>query len=71
MGEIISIIRLRLNRLWYFFNLYTSIVTDTGSMKYSNILPTIEDFAELVDKSKPDYVSRQVFEKEALALSVY
>ena len=54
-------------------NLYTSIVTDTGSMKYSNTTAkSLKILAELVDKGvKPDYVSRQVFEKRSLSLSVY
>ncbi len=50
-------------------NLYTSIVTDTGSMKYSNTTAkSLKILAELVDKGvKPDYVSRQVFEKRSLS----
>ncbi len=49
-------------------NLFTSIVTDTGSIRYSNTTPlSLKILAELVDKGvKPDYVSRQVFERRSL-----
>lgn len=48
--------------------LYTSIITDTGSIRYSNTTPlTLKILANLVEKGvKPDYVSRQVFEKRSL-----
>ena len=50
-------------------NLYTSIITDTGSIKYSNTTPlSIRILADLVDKGvRPDYVSRQVFEMRSPA----
>lgn len=49
-------------------NLFTSIITDTGSIRYSNTTPlSLKILAELVDKGvKPDYVSRQVFERRSL-----
>ncbi len=49
-------------------NLFTSIVTDTGSMRYSNTTSlTLRILADLVDKGvKPNYVSRQVFEKRSI-----
>jgi len=50
-------------------NLYTAIITDTGSIKYSNTTPSsLKILANLVDKGvKPDYVSRHVFERRSLA----
>lgn len=50
-------------------NIYTSIITDTGSVKYSNTTPlTLKILAELVAKGiKPDFVSRHVFEKRSLS----
>jgi len=50
-------------------NLYTAIITDTGSLKYSNTTPlSLRILANLVDKGvRPDYVSRNVFEKRSLA----
>jgi len=50
-------------------NIYTSIITDTGSIKYSNTTPScLWILANLVDKGiRPDYVSRQVFERRSLA----
>lgn len=46
-------------------NLFTSIITDTGSIRYSNTTSSsLKILAKLVDKGvKPDYVSRQVYEK--------
>lgn len=48
--------------------LYTSIVTDTGSMRYSNTTPSsLRILAEFIELGiKPDYVSRQVFENRSL-----
>ena len=50
-------------------NIYTSIITDTGSIRYSNTTPlSLKILAKLVDKGiRPDYVSRQVFERRSLA----
>ncbi|NLZ52592.1 MAG: bifunctional oligoribonuclease/PAP phosphatase NrnA [Thermoanaerobacteraceae bacterium] len=50
-------------------NLFTSIITDTGSIRYSNTTPlSLEILAKLVKKGiKPDYVSRQVFERRSLS----
>ncbi|HHV83576.1 MAG TPA: bifunctional oligoribonuclease/PAP phosphatase NrnA [Tepidanaerobacter syntrophicus] len=50
-------------------NIYTSIITDTGSARYSNTTPLcLRILADLVDIGvKPDYVSRQVFEKRTLS----
>jgi len=49
-------------------NLFTSIITDTGSIRYSNTTPTsLRILSDLVDKGvRPDYVSRQVFERRSL-----
>jgi len=50
-------------------NIFTSIITDTGSIRYSNTTPaSLKILAKLVDKGvRPDYVSRQVFERRSLA----
>lgn len=50
-------------------NLYTSIITDTGSLRYSNTTPScLRILAELVEIGvKPDFISRQVFEKRSIA----
>lgn len=50
-------------------NIYTSIITDTGSARYSNTTSLcLRILADLVDIGvKPDYVSRQVFEKRTLS----
>lgn len=50
-------------------NIFTSIVTDTGSMRYSNTTSlSLRILADLVDKGvKPNYVSRQVFEKRSIS----
>lgn len=49
-------------------NLFTSIITDTGSIRYSNTTPlSLQILAKLVNKGiKPDYVSRHVFERRSL-----
>ncbi|HHX24493.1 MAG: DHH family phosphoesterase [Tepidanaerobacteraceae bacterium] len=49
-------------------SLFTSIVTDTGSMRYSNTTSSsLKILAHLIDKGvKPDYISRQVFEKRSI-----
>ncbi|MCR4430560.1 MAG: bifunctional oligoribonuclease/PAP phosphatase NrnA [Tepidanaerobacteraceae bacterium] len=49
-------------------NIYTSIITDTGSLRYSNTTPScLRILAELVEKGvKPDFISRQVFEKRSI-----
>ncbi|MCG0275039.1 MAG: bifunctional oligoribonuclease/PAP phosphatase NrnA [Thermosediminibacteraceae bacterium] len=49
--------------------IYTSIITDTGSLKYSNTTPScLKVLAELVEIGvKPDFISREVFEKKSLA----
>ncbi|ADL07991.1 DHH family phosphoesterase [Thermosediminibacter oceani] len=48
--------------------LYTSIITDTGSVKYSNTTPScLRILAELVELGvKPEVISREVFEKKSL-----
>jgi len=48
--------------------LYTSIVTDTGSLRYANTTSTtLKILADLVDNGvKPDVVSRHVFEQRSL-----
>ncbi|TYP54296.1 DHH family phosphoesterase [Thermosediminibacter litoriperuensis] len=48
--------------------LYTSIITDTGSVKYSNTTPScLRVLAELVELGvRPDIVNREVFEKKSL-----
>lgn len=49
--------------------LYTSIITDTGSIGYSNTSSsTLRILAELLDMGvKPDYVRKKVFESKSLA----
>lgn len=49
--------------------LYTSIITDTGSIRYSNTTPScLKILAELIEVGvKPDFISRQVFEKRSRA----
>ncbi|MDD4569046.1 MAG: bifunctional oligoribonuclease/PAP phosphatase NrnA [Tepidanaerobacteraceae bacterium] len=48
-------------------SLFTSIITDTGSIRYSNTTPlSLKILAHLMDKGvRPDYISRQVFEKRS------
>lgn len=48
--------------------LYTSIITDTGSIRYSNSTPCcVRILAELIEKGvKPDFISRQVFERRSI-----
>jgi len=50
-------------------SLYASIITDTGSIRYSNSTPSaLRILAELVEIGvKPDFISRQVFEKRSIA----
>lgn len=50
-------------------NLYTSIITDTGSLRYSNTTPScLRILAELVETGvRPEFISRQVFEKRSIA----
>lgn len=50
-------------------NIFTSIVTDTGSMRYSNTTPqSLKILAKLVDEGvRSDFISRQVFEKRSLS----
>lgn len=48
--------------------LYTSIITDTGSIRYSNSTPScLRILAELIEAGvKPDFMSRQIFEKRSI-----
>jgi len=47
--------------------IYTSIITDTGSIKYSNTTPTaLRILADLTEIGvQPDYISRKVFETKS------
>jgi len=49
--------------------IYTSIITDTGSAKYSNTTPScLKILSEMVEIGvRPDYISREVFEKKSYA----
>ncbi|WP_422445727.1 DHH family phosphoesterase [Thermoanaerobacterium sp. DL9XJH110] len=70
-GEIVYRLIKRITRIDYEIALclYTSIVTDTGSARYSNTTPfSLKILAELVEMGvRPDFVSRRVFETKSLS----
>lgn len=49
--------------------IYTAIITDTGSIKYSNTTPScLKILSEMVEIGvRPDFISREVFEKKSYA----
>jgi len=71
VGEIIyhPIKELQVLDLDIAMNLYASIITDTGSIRYSNSTPAaLRILAELIEIGvKPEVMSRQVFERRSIA----